>query len=195
MSENYPTIYQKARKKARLTQEQAAEALHVSLETVKAWEQGQRTPTNTAVMYMCEAYQTPWLALDHLRQTADMLQVLPNDIKLQGLPTAAITLYNRVMAFANKYRRTEQMLEIAEDGIIDADERELYAQIIADLDGIISAALQIKFAECESAKKDHPTAGTVRRSGSQSPANDCKIIIPESTGNASPTFAGKEAWV
>ena len=187
MSENYPTIYQKARKRARLTQEQAAEALYVSLETVKAWEQGQRTPSNAAVMYMCEAYQTPWLALDHLRETANMLQVLPEAITLQELPTAAITLYNRVMAFANRYRRTEQLLEIAEDGAIDDTEKDLYHQIVADLDGIISAALQIKYAE--GIKKDHLTAGTVRRSGSQSPANDCKNIISNSAKKTSPKFS------
>ncbi|MBQ2997285.1 MAG: helix-turn-helix transcriptional regulator [Oscillibacter sp.] len=193
MSENYPTIYQKARKRSCLSQEQAADALHVSLKTIKAWEYGERTPSNADVMYMCEAYGTPWLALDHLRQTADMLQVLPGGITLQELPTAAITLYNRVMAFANKYRRTEQLLEIAEDGTIDAGERELYDQIVADLDGIISAALQIKFAE--GIKKDRPTGGSVRQSGPQSPANDCKIIIPDPRENASPTFGGKEDGV
>lgn len=192
MSENYPTIYQKARKTARMTQEQAAEALHVSLETVKAWEQGQRTPNNAAVMFMCEAYQTPWLALDHLRQTADMLQVLPSDIKLQELPTAAITLYNRVMAFANKYRRTEQLLEIAEDGAIDAGERDLFSQIVEDLDGIISAALQIKYAE--GIKNDRLTAGTVRRSDPRGKlSNECTIIIAGPAENASPNFSEKGA--
>ena len=190
MSENYPTIYQKARKTARMTQEQAAEALHVSLETVKAWEQGQRTPTNAAVMYMCEAYQTPWLALDHLRETADMLHVLPSDIKLQGLPTAAITLYNRVMTFANKYRRTEQLLEIAEDGTIDTGERVLFDRIVEDLDGIISAALQIKYAE--GIKKDRLTAGTVRRSDPRDKlSNECTIIIAGPAENASPNFSEK----
>ena len=190
MSENYPTIYKKARKYARLTQEQAAEALHVSPDTVKDWEQGQRTPTNAAVMYMCEAYQTPWLALDHLRETADMLQVLPSGIKLQGLPTAAITLYNRVMAFANKYRRTEQLLEIAEDGTIDTGERDLFDQIVEDLDGIIGAALQIKYAE--GIKNDRLTAGTVKRSGSRGNlSNECTTIIADPAEKASPNFSEK----
>lgn len=188
MSENYPTIYQKARKKARLTQEQAAEKLYVSVETVKAWEQRDRVPSNTAVMQMCEAYGTPWLALDHLRETADMLQVLPSDITLQGLPTAAITLYNRVMTFANRYRRTEQLLEIAEDGAIDETEQELFARIVEDLDGIISAALQIKYAE--GIKNDRLTAGTVKRSGQgHTSSNECTAIITNPAENASPNFS------
>lgn len=192
MSENYPTIYQKARKKARLTQEQAAEKLYVSVETVKAWEQRDRVPSNTAVMQMCEVYGTPWLALDHLRETADMLQALPCDIKLQGLPTAAITLYNRVMTFANRYRRTEQLLAIAEDGTIDAQEQELFSQIVEDLDGIISAALQIKYAD--GIKNDRLTAGTVKRSGQGlSSSNECTIIIADPAENASPNFSEKGA--
>lgn len=40
MADRYPSIYQRARKDACLTQEQAAELLSVSVETVKAWEQG-----------------------------------------------------------------------------------------------------------------------------------------------------------
>ena len=39
MADRYPSIYQRARKDACLTQEQAAELLSVSVETVKAWEQ------------------------------------------------------------------------------------------------------------------------------------------------------------
>lgn len=44
MADRYPSIYQRARKDACLTQEQAAELLSVSVETVKAWEQRQRVP-------------------------------------------------------------------------------------------------------------------------------------------------------
>ena len=44
MLENNLSMYQKARKEAGLTQEQAAECLDVSVETVKAWERAQRRP-------------------------------------------------------------------------------------------------------------------------------------------------------
>ena len=121
-----------------------------------------------------------------------MLGVLPGGIQRQSLPTAAITLYNRVVAFSMRYRRTEELLTIAEDGVIDDQERERYEQIVADLDDIIGAALQIKFIECEGIKKDHPTAGTVRRSVLRQAKNDCRNIIPDSTENASMIFAGKE---
>lgn len=68
MLTNGPNIYQAARKESCLTQEQAAERLEVSETTVKAWEQGTRVPDNETVARMAELYETPWLALEHLKQ-------------------------------------------------------------------------------------------------------------------------------
>ena len=190
MSQNGTTIYQNARISAGLTQEQAAEALYVSLRTVNAWEQGEREPTNTTVFQMCEAYGTPWLALEHLKISAEPLSILPDNIRVQGLPTAVLTLINRATALADDYRR---LMTIAEDGIIDETEQPDFSGIADHIQGVIAAGFQVIYAT--DTKKDHPTAGTVRRSGSQFPANDCKTIIPKSTENASPTFLGKEAFV
>ena len=91
MLTNGPNIYQAARKESCLTQEQAAERLEVSETTVKAWEQGTRVPDNETVARMAELYETPWLALEHLKQAGGVLGVLP-EVNVQSLPTAAITL-------------------------------------------------------------------------------------------------------
>ena len=69
MADRYPSIYQRARKDACLTQEQAAELLSVSVETVKAWEQRQRVPRPEDVERMQAAYGTPWLGLEYTRAT------------------------------------------------------------------------------------------------------------------------------
>ena len=94
MADRYPSIYQRARKEACLTQEQAAEQLSVSVETVKAWEQGQRVPRPEDVERMQAAYGTPWLGLEYTRATCGGLGVLP-ELRLQGLPTAVLRLINR----------------------------------------------------------------------------------------------------
>ena len=187
MPQSSITIYQKARISAGLTQEQAAEALYVSLRTVTAWEQGEREPTNTTVWQMCQSYGTPWLALEHLKISAEPLGILPENIQVQGLPTAVLALINRATALTDDYRR---LMRIAEDGVIDEAEQPDFSSITDHIQDVIAAGFQVIYAT--GTKKDHPTAGTVRRSGSQSPANDCKIIIPESTENASMIFAGKE---
>ena len=190
MPQSIMTIYQKARISAGLTQEQAAEALYVSLRTVTAWEQGEREPTNTTVWQMCQSYGTPWLALEHLKISAEPLGILPDNIQVQGLPTAVLALINRATALADDYRR---LMRIAEDGVIDETEQPDFSSITDHIQDVIAAGFQVIYAT--DTKKDHPTAGTVRRSVHGQATNDCKIIIPESTGNASPTFTGKEAWV
>lgn len=73
MADRYPSIYQRARKDACLTQEQAAELLSVSVETVKAWEQRQRVPRPEDVERMQAAYGTPWLGLEYTRATCGQL--------------------------------------------------------------------------------------------------------------------------
>ena len=192
MPQNGITIYQKARIEAGLTQEQASEALYVSLHTVSRWESGEREPSNTTVYQMCKSYETPWLALEHLKISAEPLGILPENIQVQGLPTAVLALINRATALADDYRR---LMAIAEDGVIDEAERVDFSGITDHIQSVIAAGFQVIYAKDTDIKKDHPTGGAVRRSVHGQATNDCKIIIPESTGNASPTFAGKEVCV
>ena len=190
MLTNGPNIYQAARKESCLTQEQAAERLEVSETTVKAWEQGTRVPDNETVARMTELYETPWLALEHLKQVGGVLGVLP-EVNVQSLPTAAITLINRVLDFAERHR-DRQLLRIAEDGIIDEEERPDFDAICRDLDGIVGAALQVKYTSDAppKAKKERPKAGTSERSvQGLASKNDSKIIIPHPTRIASPTLS------
>ena len=61
-------IYQSARMAAGLTQEKAAELLNISVESIRAYETDKRVPPNQIVSDMTDIYQTPHLALQHLRQ-------------------------------------------------------------------------------------------------------------------------------
>lgn len=143
MPGEYLNPYQKARKTTCLTQEQAAERLGLSTESLKQYELGKRVPANAVVWQMVQIYDTSWLALEHLRDTSEALGVLP-EVTVQSLPTAAIQLINRVLDFADRHR-DRQLLRIAEDGVIDEEERPEFDDIVRDLDGIVGAALQVKF--------------------------------------------------
>ena len=143
MPGEYLNPYQKARKTTCLTQEQAAERLGLSMESLKQYELGKRVPANAVVWQMVQIYDTSWLALEHLRDTSEALGVLP-EVTVQSLPTAAIQLINRVLDFADRHR-DRQLLRIAEDGVIDEAERPEFDDIVRDLDGIVGAALQVKF--------------------------------------------------
>lgn len=184
-----PNLYQKARKEARMTQEQAAERLSVSVETVKAWEQGQRVPRPEDVERMQALYGTPWLGLEYTRATCGGLGVLP-ELRLQGLPTAVLALINRATALADDYRR---LMLIAEDGRIDEAEAPEFQRISQSIQDVIAAGYEVLYAEAPPGiKKGRPVAGTTeRRVQSLSAENDCKTIIANSCRKASPSFAGE----
>ena len=145
MQEAYINICAGCRKKAHKTQEQWAEVLRVSVETVKSWEGNRRIPDNYHVCLMVNACGDTWFAYKHLLQISDSLNVLP-DMKRQPLPLAVIQLVNRIIGFADR-NRDKELLRIAEDGVIDANERPEYDTIVDELNDIIAAAYTLRYAE------------------------------------------------
>lgn len=187
MSEKYLNCYQRARKNTQLSQERAAEGLYLSVESLKAYETGLRVPPNATVVAMAELYETPWLALEHLKNTSGPLGVLPEGITVQSLQPVVIRLINSVLDFADR-RRDRQLLRIAEDGEISEEERPEFMTIVAELDRIIRAALELKFVD--ETKKDRSDAGTSKRSGFKTYVmNDCKNSIPDPGQNGKRIFA------
>lgn len=177
MAALYPNIYQRERKSTLLTQEEAAERLHISPETLKRYEGGRLTPPDETVARMCEVYGVSWLALEHAKAT-DRLGILP-ELEPKPLPMATISLTNRLRDAAD---RLAGLLRIAEDGVIDDAERPEFDTIVQDLRETIAAAYQVIYAD---AKKERPEAGTSKRSVSQrkTPENHCKAIVPQKKRN------------
>lgn len=177
MAALYPNIYQRWRKTTLLTQEEAAERLHISPETLKRYEGGRLTPPGETVARMCEVYGVSWLALEHAKAT-DRLGILP-ELEPKPLPMATISLTNRLRDAAD---RLAGLLRIAEDGVIDDAERPEFDDIVQDLRETIAAAYQVIYAD---AKKERPEAGTSKRSVSQrkTPENHCKAIVPQKQRN------------
>lgn len=177
MAALYPNIYQRARKVTLLTQEDAAERLHISPETLKRYEGGRLTPPDETVARMCQVYGVSWLALEHAKAT-DRLGILP-ELKLKPLPMATISLTNRLRDAAD---RLAGLLRIAEDGVIDDAERPEFDDIVQDLRETIAAAYQVIYAD---AKKERPEAATSKRSVSQrkTSENHCKAIVPQKQRN------------
>lgn len=188
MPEAYTNIYQKARKAALLTQEQAAEQLDISVESVKAYELGGRLPPNSTVARMVELYGTPWLAMAHLQTTESPLEVLP-PVRVQGLSTATLFLIDKATALSDEYRK---LVQIAADGRIDETEEADFEAIKAAIRDMIQACYQLLYTDDTGTKKNRPGEATPKRSLSDSfrRSNDCKTIIahrsPASRANVSP---------
>lgn len=139
-------IYQAARKAAGLTQEAAAERLAVSVESMRAYETGQRLPGDDVVTRMMAVYDAQYLGAQHLQCKPWLLPECVMMAKPEPLPMAVIKLVRRVMAFAEAHR-SDQLMEIAEDGIISEGERDLFDEIAGELGDIVQAALALQYAE------------------------------------------------
>lgn len=183
--------FKKARKEACLTQEQAAEAAGVSLESWKAYEYGDRLPPNEVVIRICDAMGAPWLALEHMKEATRELGVLPQDIRVQGISTAVLTLIQRARELEEDYHR---LIGIAADGVIDEGERPAFDQITEDIQAVVAAGLQVIYArdDVPGTKKARLTGATVRRDATDfSARNSSKIIIPHRRLKGNPIFAKK----
>lgn len=181
-------IYAAARRRADLTQEQAAERLALSVESVKAYETGGRTPPGETVLLMSEVYGSPGLRLEHAAAT-DTLGVIPEGTALRSLPLAVMRLCGRLLDFTER-RRGRQLLQIAEDGVIDDAERPLFDEIMRELEEIGAALLSLAFAD--GAKKERLDVGASKRSGGKrfsEPLDHVSIIAD--TPKMSRKIAGK----
>lgn len=190
MPGNDPTIYKKARKTTHLTQEEAAEDLGLSVESLKAYEQGGRTPPNPVVERMAHLYGTPWLRLEHLLEISRDLGVLPEEIPVRDLPASALALFNRDAQLSPGCRR---LLLIAEDGVVDEGELADFQRISANILAVVAAGLQVLYAAGPGIKEDRPKAGTFKRSGvGLRPKTIAKSLYHDSAKTQALIFPGEE---
>lgn len=139
-------IYKTARRSTGLTQETASTYLYVSVDSLRRYENGYQLPPDDVVSAMCELYESPGLAAQHLRESSELgRRVLPK-VELCDLKTATIRLVNRVLQFADSHR-DRQLLRIAEDGAISAEERPLFDEILADMESLVEACAEVKLAQ------------------------------------------------
>ena len=138
-------IYKTARMKAGKTQEAAAEALGISVESIKAYESYSRIPPSHVVDGMCIIYDAIYLAYQHNHIASGEVKVVP-EVEVLDLPRAALKLINRVLEFAEK-RQDKTLMKIAEDGVIDETERPVFDAIVSDLDDLIRAAMEVKISQ------------------------------------------------
>lgn len=146
MQRNYGNIYKRARATAGLTQERWAEQLGISVESVRLYETGAGLPSDEVVTRMIEVAVLPVLGYWHLLTKSRVAADLLPDVPMVPLTQAVVQLLSRIREFDEQHRIRE-LLRIAEDGQIDAEERKDFDSIVHELDGIVQAAMALKFSE------------------------------------------------
>ena len=145
MPEEYQNIYKTCRKAAGFTQEAAAERLGVSVESVRAYETGQRIPPTHVVRQMAVLYNAVYLGLQHLQETDDLYSSVVPEIRPRSVLEASAKLTNRIFAFAESHA-DRRLMRITEDNNIDEVERPEFNAILEDLQEIVEAALELRCA-------------------------------------------------
>lgn len=134
-------IYQKAREKSKMTQEELAFEMDLSVKSIRDYERGKTKPTINKVIKMCEIFGEYTLQYEHL-QKEGLLSLLPKyeGIGMQG---AAITLYAKLQDVDEEIR---DLFEIVKDGKVDLSEEEKYNEIIDKLEDLIKPIIELKYA-------------------------------------------------
>lgn len=145
MPQETRNIYKTCRKAAGLTQEAAAERLGISVESLRAYETGQRIPPTEVVELMVIIYDAQHLAYQHLRETNALYSSVVPEIRPRSVLEASAKLTNRIFAFAESHA-DRRLLRIAEDNVIDNQERPEFNAIMEDLQEIVEAALELRCA-------------------------------------------------
>ncbi len=135
-------IYQTARERAGMTQETVAEQLCISTESLRMYETGRRRPSDETVVMMADVYHDKGLVYQHIK-TSPVGCVLP-ELTERSLQECALRLF-RLLRNIVREERVETLLEIAEDGIIDTQERPVYNEIMKELREIAEAVIAISF--------------------------------------------------
>lgn len=136
-------IYQAARMAAGLTQERVAEALVISVESLRLYETDRRVPPNCIVARMSDLYNTQYLIIQHVRQADDLARSLLPDPQQIPMSQASIK-FTRLMREFVQNGRTDTLLYFAEDGVIDETERPLFETIMSEWAEIEKAWYELK---------------------------------------------------
>ena len=199
-------IYRTCREQAGLTQEQAAEGLNCSVRQLARYEAGEAPVPDDIAYQMVVLYDSQLLAVQHLRLVSHVAAKILPPVTVLDLPRAAIRIINLVRKFAERHRERE-LLDIAEDGVISPEERPLFDQIMAELQELVRAIMELGLSEDISAeqrpikkarrvagiKKERPKAGTSGRSvPGLASENNRKIMITRFARKCKPrTSAGE----
>lgn len=137
-------IYKNARKYAGLTQERWAEAVGVAPCTIRSYESGEVIPADETVKIMAEVSGQPILCYWHMCNKSTLAADTLPEVEQLPLPQAVVQLLCAINDFKDYHG---DLLTLAADGKITTAEAAAWENIVARLDAVIRAAIQVKVAE------------------------------------------------
>ena len=143
MPEEYRNIYRTARLAAGLTQEAAAEKLGLSPKSIYAYEAGKVIPPDRVVELMVICYDAQYLAYQHLKESNSLMGRVVPTLEERTMLETCVRIFNRLRDFSERHA-VERLLSIAEDNIIDDEERPEFYAVMTDLREIVKSGLELE---------------------------------------------------
>lgn len=146
MSKGGQTIYQTSRNAAKLSREEAADLLHISVRQLTRYEatspEEATTPPDDVVALMMEVYEDLYLGYLHAMKSPVMRKLLPEGIVPLPMLNTITKLGHKATHFTEQVFRLQ---EAALDNDINPNEQPLWEHGLADADELAGAALSMKF--------------------------------------------------
>lgn len=171
MAVDCQNIYKNARKSAGFTQEKAAQLLSVSVDSLRDYEQSQRPVPSDVASAMCDVYQAPYLAVQHLRLSSELGKRVVPEIELKDLPEAVIGVLAAVQKFIIK---RDAMIEIVADGKIEEDEQAEWNEIMDRMNNLFVAMANM---DMRTTRTMRITAGAALASRSTTKSTACTATM------------------
>lgn len=137
----------------------------MSVEAVYQYEAGAIRPADDVALSMAEASGMPILCYWHMQIKSQVAASLLPEVADVPLSQAVIRLLLELREFGQR-GRLDELLEIAQDGTIDADERERFDQIADELGGLIAAAMAVRLSR-EATHRDAGGGVPYRKDGNR----------------------------
>lgn len=144
------------RETAGFTQEMASSLLHISVRTLGSYESGANVPDDI-VFQMIKLYDMPVIGYEWLRNTKTGRLLLP-DIESRNLPETILCLLVDLDT-ADKY--TMDLINIGQDGKVDAKEQPLYCRIVENLKPILKTVFSLNFYKKKKLTSTKPASNTI----------------------------------
>ena len=144
MEQKPRNIYKTARTVAGLTQERWAEAVGVSVDSIRGYESGSVIPADETVKAMSEISGLAPLSYWHLCNKSTLAADTLPEVEQLPLPQAVLQLLQAMADFSADHGK---LIEMAADGLITVSEQAEWDGIKKRLDRVVKAAMQVKVAE------------------------------------------------
>ncbi len=123
-----------------ITQERMAELQNVSPKSIQNYEAGKTLPTDEFILRLADRSGANYIALMYLRESHGFLKDFMPNVEPKDLPAAALSLMKEM---ADMIKIEKDLIEIACDGKVSADERQRADIIIKEARELIAALTMI----------------------------------------------------